>query len=202
MQSISTTDFLDVVSRTGASKVTKIREIKHRKPYSPAVDFYKPIRDHLISTHSNNLGKAHVSSILSNITDEKKIKAYDEIANGYTQWWGTKAIAYFNPPAGAFTFAGAPGFGINVYPELGLVINGTRHVVKLHLKADSLSKPRADIIHELMSTVLAPLLEPGDVMAVLDVRRHKLFIPTVSKSNLTIVLQSELAYIANTWPLV
>jgi len=37
--------------RTGPSKVTKVREIKYRDEYAPAVDFWRHMRDGIVQLH-------------------------------------------------------------------------------------------------------------------------------------------------------
>jgi hypothetical protein len=42
---VSLTDFVDIVSKSGTPKATKVAQVKKRGRYEPAVDFYKPLRE-------------------------------------------------------------------------------------------------------------------------------------------------------------
>ena len=86
-------------------------------------------------------------------------------------------------------------------PELGLEIDGTPHLIKLYFKSDKLAKNRIDIITHLMSVVLSDQCPSPEetTMSVLDVRRAKLFSPTVPIQALDAILNAELAYVAHLW---
>jgi len=73
---ISLTEFVDVVSSSGTSKAAKIRRMK-RVDYSVAGDFYKPIREHLVNIHRQNLPKVSIQTIYRRIDDQKKIGSSD-----------------------------------------------------------------------------------------------------------------------------
>lgn len=57
MYDISLTDLVDVISKSGSPKATKVNQIKNRKPYHPTADFYKPLRDEIIRIHKEGLEK-------------------------------------------------------------------------------------------------------------------------------------------------
>jgi len=80
------------------------------------------------------------------------------------------------------------------------VVDGTRYLIKLYLKADPLTKLRIDLITVLMETALRPTCKPGDLVAVLDVRNAKLFALSAAVKPTQAVVAAELAYIAALWP--
>lgn len=75
MPQISLTDFVDVVSKAGRPKATKVRQVKERPEYEPAFDFYKSLREHVVENHRKNGGKAAVSDVMNSLTDPKKSRA-------------------------------------------------------------------------------------------------------------------------------
>lgn len=196
MPNLSLTDLVDIASTTGTPKITKVRNVKYRPDYTPAFDFYRPFREHIIELHQEGLTKEHVDDVISQLLDEKKLSNYPPLVDGYKKWWGRKNIVWFEPPSG---FWSAYGVDVRVNPELGLEINGTRHLIKLYLKSEPLSKPRLDLIIHLMDITLSPLSPIPTTMAVLDVRRKNLISPTVPIPNLTAAVNAELAYIAALW---
>ncbi len=197
MPRLSLTDFVDVVSTSGLPKSTKVSQIKHRETYHPAFDFYKPLRDHIVDMHCANQAKSTLAGILGNLQDQKKIDAYTSLVNGYRRWWGRKSFTWFDPPSGLYD---AYGVEVSINPEVGLLINGSPHLIKLYFKSDSLSKNRVDIITHLMSKTLNGRCPAKTKMAVLDIRNAKLITPTVPISTLDATLNAEIAYIANIWP--
>lgn len=196
MPKISLTDFVDVVAKVGRPKATKVRQVQERPDYEPAFDFYKALREHIAEVHKTTAGKSAVSEVLATLTDPKKIGNYSDLVAGYRKWWGKKEIGWFNPPRGVYT---AAGFEIIVNPELGLVINGERHVVKLYLKNEKLTKFKTEIIIDLLEHQLRSKVSPSDKFAVLDVRESKLFADGAHLPAALPIVNAEIAYIASIW---
>lgn len=197
MPKISLTDFVDVVSKSGSPKITKVKQIKNRPAYQPATDFYKPFREGLINLHANGKDRTSLDSIVSSLSDLKKVANYPELIDGYKKWWGKKAIGWFDPPRGVYSSAGVD---IAVNPELGLVIDGKRVVVKLYNKAEPITQFRIDMVPLLMELVLRGSCASDDAVALLDVRKGKLHYLSVNPATAKFGLDAELAYIATLWP--
>lgn len=197
MPKLSLTDFVDVVSKAGSPKITKVKQIKNRPAYQPATDFYKPFREGLINLHVTGKDRTSLDSIIPKLSDLKKIANYPELIDGYKKWWGKKSIGWFDPPRGVYT---SSGVDIAVNPELGLIIDGQRVVVKLYNKADPITQYRVDMVPLLMELVLRASCELNDVVALLDVRKGKLHYLSVNPTTAKFGLDAEMAYIANLWP--
>lgn len=196
---LSLTDFVDIASKAGTPRYTKVKEVKNRPPYSPASDFYKPLREGIVEAHEAGHGKAHLNTIVPSLTDPKKSTNYPAAIAAYKKWWGRKKLSWLNPTRSKFTSSGVE---VTVNPELGLEINGVPHLIKLYFKPQTLAKNRVDIITHLMSVSLGTKVANGTVMGVLDVRRSKLICPTVPVPGLTPLLHAELAFVAALWPQV
>jgi len=199
MPSLSLTDLVDVVSKAGTPKATKVAEIKNRRPYQPATDFYKPFRDGLIDIHQKGKDKKGLLDLQNSLTDPKKIANYPDAIDGYRKWWGRKTITWFEPPRNIY---GHAGIDVAVNPELGLVVDGKRLVIKLYLKADPLTKLRVDLITVLMEVALRSKCRSDDLLALLDVRQGKLFTVAAQLKPTKAVVDAELAYVAALWPSV
>ncbi len=128
----------------------------------------------------------------------KKVASYEALIGGYRKWWGRKDLVWFDPPREMYE---AHGIEVVVNPTLGLTINGVPHLVRLHLKADKLTKVRADLIGALMLSTLAAAV-PGATMTVLDVRNSKMFVAGNGSEGLDAMVDAELAYVASLWPKV
>ncbi|OXA73922.1 hypothetical protein B0A67_02375 [Flavobacterium aquidurense] len=178
--SVSLTDFIDFVNKSGGSKMTKVKQVKNRPPYNPATDFYKALREEIIDTHKNNDDKKRLDNLLQKLTDSKKIANYPSSIDGYKKFWGKKKTQWFNPP---FYHWLTGDLDIKINPELGLAFDKKYYVIKLFLKADKISKDKLSQILSLMESQLRK--EAGDqvIFAVLDVKNSKLYENT--KDNFT-----------------
>ena len=193
---LSMTEFVDVVLKSGTPKVTKIKEIKARNKYEPAHDFYKPLREHIISTHKNGGTKKDIDKIMGHISDNKKSNSYPMVIQGYKKWWGRNILQWTEPPKGIYS---ANGVEVSVNPELGLKVSDCNYFIKLYFKSDTLSKAKANIITNIMELQLRNVNDKNTIMSVLDIRNAKIF--TYNRnSGIKPLIDAELAYIANIWP--
>jgi hypothetical protein len=198
MPRISLTDFVDIVSRVGLQKITRLSEIKKRLPYSPQTDYWKSVRDHLVNNHVSNgtKGSLHTANQLTSNTN--KIINYDAVLSGYKTFWGRKSMVWFQPPSLLWS---TNGLDVSLNPEMGLEINGDLHVIKLYFKADPLSKAKVDLILFLMHQVLPSTINGKNVTyGILDARNAKHIVPTGFNQRTTAALQGEAQYIATVWP--
>lgn len=197
MPRISLTDFVDIVSASGTPKATKVKQVKHRPPYHPAIDYYKQMRDGIVETHQISNDKSELQHHVGPISDAKKVENYGILMHAYKKWWGKKDLDWFDAPDEIYS---AHGVDVSINPEVGLSINGTPHLVKLYFKADGLAKNKIDIITHLMQITLQAKCKKAAVMSVLDIRNSKLLSPTVPIPGLDATVNAELAYIAALWP--
>jgi hypothetical protein len=197
MPRLSLTDLVDIVSKAGSPKATKVKQVKNRQDYNPATDFYKPLRERLVALHQAGKPKGELDSILHGLTDQKKISTYPSLIEGYRKWWGTKALAWYQPPGATYSHS---GIDVSVNPELGLTINGVPHVVKLYLKDDDVNKSKMDLITALMEHCLRAKVGPAPIMSVLDVRGSRLYTLGANAANQRAIIDAELSYVAALWP--
>lgn len=192
---VTLTTFVDFVSKAGTPKATVVRTWKHRKKYHPATDYYKSLRDAIIEFHS--LG-TQIGNLAAGAA-KHKVENYKAVAAGHKKWVGKKNLTWFDPPTGIWS---SSGLDVSVNPELGLMIKGVPHLIKLYFKADKLAKNRIDLITHMMSVTLAQQCPDHCVMGVLDLRNAKLITPTVAISHIDAMLQAEAAYWSALWPAV
>lgn len=197
MPRITLTDLIEVVTKSGSPKATKVSQLKNRQAYDPATDFYKPLREGLVALHKKGSAKADLTNLTKGLADAKKAANYPPMVAGYKKWWGNKTVEWFTPPTEIYT---SSGIDVAINPELGLKINGEHHVIKLYLKTESLTKTKADLIVTLMSHVFGSSHPPGTQFSVLDVRNSKLFTYSATGKNFKPMVDAELSYIASLWP--
>jgi len=195
MPELSLTTFVDIVSASGTTKLSKVRQAKLRPKYSPAIDFYRNFREHICNIHKRNESKSELQKILKGLTDKKKITNYPSLVKGYSKWWGAKKLNWFDPSASVWS---AHKVDVRVNPELGLNINGYNHLIKLYMKTEGISKNKIDIILHLMHISLCDP-KKQNIMSVLDVRNNHLISYTTPINGLSAALDGELAYISAVW---
>jgi hypothetical protein len=198
MPRISLTDFVDVVSRVGMQKITKISEIKHREPYAPQTDYWKQLREHIVENHSRGGNRANLLSANQITHNQDKQINYSAALDGYRTFWGRKNLSWFQPPTLLWN---CNGLDVSLNPELGLIINNSFHVIKLYFKADPLSKAKVDLILFLMHQALPQTIQ-GEAITygILDVRRAKNILPNGFNARMIAALQGEAQYISTVWP--
>jgi hypothetical protein len=195
---LSMTEFVDIVLMSGTPKVTKVKEIKTRDKYEPAHDFYKSLREHIIFTHKNDGSKKDLDKIIGQISDKKKLNSYPAVVQGYKKWWGRNTLYWIEPPRGTYN---ANGVDVTVNPELGLKFSGNNYFIKLYFKAEPLSKAKANIATNLMQLLFMEANNKNTTMGILDIRNSKIFTYT-GGYNMKPLIDAELAYIANIWPVI
>lgn len=193
---ISLTDFVDFVCKTGSTKLTHVRTIKQRGEYSPATDFYKPLREGIKEIHQCNGSKKELNKILLSLTDPNKIKNYPGAIDGYKKFWGRKDLNFFEPPHRQWEYG---KLGIRINPELGLEFNDKFYIVKLYFKSDTLSKNKVEQILTLMENQLREGVPDEVKMAILDVRNAKIFSKEDKDLSLLSLLRGEARNFEEIW---
>jgi hypothetical protein len=197
---ISLTDFVDFVTRSGMPKLTKVKQLKHRAEYSPYADFYKPFREAVIAAHAERHGKAGVAAAALRSLDEADRRRHHivELCAAYASWWGRREMDFFPPPSARRHLG---GLDLTINPELGLLIDGRPHVIKMYFKEPPLSRRYAEIAAALMHESLAGQPPSGAIMAILDVRRRRLHC-LAPRPELSALLAGELASLSTMWALI
>jgi hypothetical protein len=165
------------------------------EPYLPARDHYKIIREAIVDGQAKNNLRDRLQEALRAVHDPVRLVSYPIIANQYLRWVGRKAMNWSCPPRADYEYAGVT---VSVNPELGLMINGEPHIVKLYFKEEPLKKVHFEVVGALMANVVRR--NEFDRVGVLDVRKKKLhvFDPSQTKATMAMV-NAELAYIADMW---
>lgn len=193
MPEISLTDFVDFVIKAGSPKLTKVRQLVNRPGYSPALDFWKPLREHFPEVHG---GKVTLDSILERV-DAKKRKRYESAIIGYKPFLRKHSAApYFGPPSEKWT---SSGLTVRVNPELGLLIGEERYVIKLYFKDEEPTRHRLDAVLELMRISLTKGSFLDIKVAVLDVANGKLITARKENPDFQHLLAGEAASFVAMW---
>ena len=191
MDAVSLTKFIDFVSKSARPKMTVVKNWKNRDDYSPKTDYYKRFRDAVIKLHKEDLEKKHLTGLIGTIINKNKLKHYPAMIQGYKKWMGRKQFEWFKPQRVIWK---SGKFELNVNPELRLKIDKVPYFIKLYMKADKLTKAKADLITNVMADAYMPAAPKYCNFAVLDVRASRLYSATNTDSDLLLLLQGEAAY--------
>ena len=91
--SITLTKFMDFVNATGLKKRNIVLDSVTLEEYAPYKDFYKNLREAIISLHKNNESVDALTNIIPWTTEIKK-KNYNELISGYQRWAKSKRISF------------------------------------------------------------------------------------------------------------
>lgn len=195
MIKISLTDLIDFVSKVGSTKLTLVNKVKNRDDYHPALDFYKVLRDGIIENHINGGNKKDLEEMLITVHPKKKDN-FQEAIQGYKKFWGRKDLQWIEP---VFKHWQIDDLNVKINPELGLIINGKPHIIKLYLKSDKLSKNKSDQILALLESELRRKAGKQTAFCVLDVRQGKLYCNEERRKDLIPLLVGEAKSFVSIW---
>lgn len=192
MESISLSYFVDFVLTHGTSRITSAHHIK-MGPDERYSDFYKPVRETIVDMHRKGLDTRVLSDLLGSLTDPREKRIFPKVVIGYSRFLrGFHKITWFEPPLVEHDLG---DIKVRVNPELGLILDGQPHAIKLYCRGEPLTSQRAALINELQSRALAETW-PNTKFAVLDVRRSRLFYRN-PKAGMTRLLRAEAASLAS-----
>lgn len=193
---ISLTDFIDFVSKTGSTKLTQVKKVKERKPYHPATDYYKYVREGIIDIHETSGDKNQFENLIKNTPDIRKRENFEKTVKGYTKFLGRKTVTWIEPP---FRHWKSGNLDVKLNPEVGLKYDDVRHFIKLYFKSDTLSKTKASQILSLMESELRAKVKKDDLFCVLDLRTGKLFCNEKRDTSLLPLLKGEAMSFETIW---
>ncbi|HSN97569.1 MAG TPA: hypothetical protein VLS89_04690 [Candidatus Nanopelagicales bacterium] len=188
MEKISLTYFVDFVLKAGTPKLAGVREWKERKD-DLSFDFYRQIRESIVDMHRSGKPDAVLDDFLAAQRDERRRRVYPSIVEGYRKFLESGKMTWFEPPVGSCRLGDVE---ININPDLGLVIDGKPHLVKVYFRGEPLSGKRTTVVLNLLAGGLAET-NPGKVLALLDVRNAKLHTFKAPNPRLGVLLRGEAA---------
>lgn len=191
MDRISLTYFVDFILAAGTPKLRGVRDYKEHKD-DLISDFYRPLREAIISMHRQGASASTLDDVCRNVTDETRKKHYPKVVAGYRAFLAEGAKNFFEPPRTGLSLG---PLEIDVNPELGLVIDGKKHLVKLYFRAEPLTPKRTALVLALLSRGFGET-QKDLVPAILDVRSAKLHTSAMTSPRIDLLLRGEAASFA------
>lgn len=200
--SVSLTDFVDFLIRSGTTKATKVKEIKYRTGYTPATDYWRTLREGLKEFHRLSKPIEFLDVIPKRVrNNDSKRAAYIQVLESYKKVIRNKSIEWFDPPSHKWV---SGDLSVHINPELGLVINGHPHLVKIYFKENSerldtkLETNTLPLIHHLL-TECADECPPKTSMSVFNARKGQLKIQKKLTPEAENVVHAEAASFITLW---
>jgi hypothetical protein len=194
MESIGLASFVDYVLTSGTGKLTAVKQIKagHDERFS---DFYRPVREAIAEMHRAGLDTVVLDDLVASLVDPRERRIFPKVVTGYKKLLRSFAkMTWFEPPMRDYPIG---PITVRVAPELGFLINGRPHAIKLYFGGEPLDPQRILVTNQLLASALATTW-PGTVFAVLDVRRARLY-PYRPKTEVGLLLKAESLSLASLW---
>lgn len=179
--------FVEFTVAQGTARVACVADSKNE--YDPRIDFYKGFRERAIKQLVKGWSAQEFRQLVKEVKAPGKQASYESCRSGLTQWARGKEITATRAPNQIWS---AAGLEVSVNPELRLVIDGDRYVVKLYFKGPELTTAREEHLLFLLNET-AP---KGFEAAVLDVRRSQLLTAQGQDPDLEALIISDAAAFA------
>lgn len=193
MDSVPMTQFIDFVLTSGTGKVTAIKQLRQGQDERFS-DFYRPVREAIVDMHEKGLSTDVLDALLVSLVDPREKRIFPKVVSGYKKFLRSGLMTWFEPPMRHYPLG---PIAVRVVPEVGLLIDGRPHAIKLYFRGDPLSPQRAMVTNELLAGAFSATW-PGTVCAVLDVRRGRLY-PYRPKREIGYLLRAEAACFSSLW---
>jgi hypothetical protein len=191
MESISLSYFVDFVLTSGTGKLTSVKQLKQGRDERFS-DFYRPVREAIVDMHEKGLDTVVLDDLLRSLVDPRERRIFPKVVAGYRKFLRQGKMTWFEPPMRDYPLG---ALSVRVNPEIGLLIDGRPHAIKLYFRGDPLSPQRIMVVNQLLANALSATW-PGTVFSVLDVRRAKLY-PYRPKSEVGLLLKAEAASLSS-----
>jgi hypothetical protein len=179
--------FVEFTVAQGTARVACVADSKSE--YDPRIDFYKGFRERAIKQLVKGWNAAEFRQLIKEVKSPGKQGNYEACRSGITQWARGKAITATRAPNQIWS---AAGLDVSVNPELKLVVDDKRYVVKLYFKGPELTSSREEHLLFLLNETAPKGWDAG----VLDVRRSRLLTAGEQDPDLEALMISDAAAFA------
>ncbi|WP_143007009.1 hypothetical protein [Paenibacillus tianmuensis] len=195
---IGFTQFIDFTIKQGQAKLSHVRQVKNQEDYHPAKDFWKAYRDGVREMHENGYSYDYLDRIAASAHIRKK-SHYVEAVKQYKKYFKNRQVEWFDPGKSFWTFG---DLAVRSTPELGLIIDGKKHLVKIYLKEndDRFDRWTINSALALMANSTRSKVDGDDVtFSVFHVKKAKRFDKQDLNEDDLIILEGEAAHFVELW---
>jgi hypothetical protein len=195
---IGLTQFIDFTVKGSEAKTNMVRKIKYQEDYHPSFDYWKQLRDGIIKYHEQGLELDFFTSLVEGV-DPKKKTNYIEAIKQYKKFLRNKDVVWFDP--GKASWLGNE-LNVRASSELGLIIDGEPHIIKLYLKGknEKIDKRTIKTALTLLNTATYEKTYNFNVnRSVLNLQKNKFFTDNTVNADKLIALESEATQFMYIW---
>lgn len=196
---IGLTQFINFSTKGSSAKINEVKKIKYQdSDYHPAKDYWKQLRDAIIKFHEQGLNLEYFDFLLEDIDDKKKVN-YQSAVKQYISFIKKKDIEWFPPGKSIWT---TDQLSVRSSPELGLIINGEPHLIKLYFKGkrEKIDKRNINSTLTLLNTSTYEIgHDPSVNKSVLNLHNQKLYTNNDFDAAHLLALQAEANQFVYIW---
>lgn len=202
MINISLTQFLNYSAKVSTSaRINEVKKIKNAPGYSPAIDYWKKLRDKIKYIHENNLPIENLRDLLTTVPP-KDFENYSRVISAYIKFINKNEVEYFS--VGKAFWEYSDEFFVGSNPELGLIINGKKFYIKNYYKKP---EPNTKLTKRNIKSTLTLMqlakpnfeVDPNAGFAVLNLQNGKLIEGTSPTSSDLLELELDAQQFINMW---
>lgn len=195
---ISMTEFVNFINASGLAKLTIVTnaKMKHEEIQGNPYDYWRDLKEEIKKDLIHQGSKEELKELVENVREDVR-ENYRIMIDGFLKFWKPTRMKWLKPVK---KMAHINGVKMIINPEIGVLWQNKKYMIKLFLKANQvLDKRHADIILALMKSELLEKVDEDVQFAVLDVKRGKLYTYVNEDPRLLIMLKREARYFADTW---
>jgi hypothetical protein len=196
---IGLTQFIDFTIKQGQAKLSHVRQVKYQEDYHPAKDFWKAFREGVREMHEKGYTFDYLDKIAAEVHIRRRAQYIDAVKK-YKRHFRNRDVEWFDPGKSFWTYG---DLAVRSTPELGLIIDGQKHLVKLYPK-DSDDRFDKWTINSAL-TLMAHSTRSQEVwdatFSVYQVKKAKRFSidPANMRDDDLIILEGEAAHFVQLW---
>ncbi|WP_262174240.1 hypothetical protein [Saccharococcus sp. Marseille-Q5394] len=195
---IGLTQFIDFTVKGSSAKMNMVRKIKYQDDYHPALDYWKQLRDGIIKYHSEHHKPEFLDTLIQSV-DEKKKENYTFAIRQYRKFLKNKDVSWFNPGKARWI---SDELAVRSSPELGLMIDGEPHLIKLYFKGkkEKVDKRTTQTVLALLNSSFYEEKHSEAVHhSVLNIQKNNFITDNNCNDDQLIALESEAAQFIYIW---
>lgn len=194
---VSLTEFVNFINSSGMAKMTIVSKAKMRHEIEGnPFDYWKDFKEEVKIQLKRKGDKEDMWELVEKVREDMR-ENYNQMISGYLKFWKPTRMEWITPVK---KMAHIGGVKMILNPEIGVKWQGKEYMIKLYMKAnENLDKRHADIILALMNSELREKVGENVELAILDVRRGKLFSCVNTDPKLRVLLKAEARAFTDMW---
>lgn len=166
--------FIDFLLAAGTSRVVTAAK-QAREARGIPFDLYRPFKVVAVDVAAGKLQDSALDALVEHQQDRLARKHYPPLVKGMRSFLRrmARAGATYQAPPAPVSYPLPLGYAVSVNPELGFVIDGALHIVKLYCRMEPLDRARVEMSCGVLAASFGRAL-PSARYAVLAVREGKL----------------------------